>query len=122
MPMFNVTLAHDISHYGTISIDAPTWEDAIRTLRHEDWWEHCTSSGDSGWEERVVHVETEDGSIVAEDINYNCETIHYFPIVHRLTRILDTCDVPDDTAEALVTLIEELRTMVRDPIFKKEDA
>jgi type IV secretory pathway TrbF-like protein len=34
---------------------------------------------------------------------------------------MDTCDVPDDTAAALVAYIEELRSMVQDPIFIKKE-
>ena len=84
-------------------------------------WDECHEMGDGGWEQRVVHVEAEDGGdILAEDIAYNCAMVHYMPIIHRLTTIMDTCDVPDDTAAALVAYIDELRTMVQDPIFKKE--
>lgn len=119
MPTFNILLAHDITHYGSVDVDAATWEDAVRTLELEDWWHHCTDSGDA-WEERVVHVETESGDIVAEDVNFNCPMIHYFAVIHRLTTIMDTCDVPDDAAAALVAYIEELQSMVRDPIFKKD--
>ena len=120
MPTFNILLAHDITHYGSVSVEGDTWEDAVRTLEIGDWWYHCTDSGDGGWEERVVHVETEDGDVVAEDVNYDCPMIHYLAVIHRLTTIMDTCDVPDDTAAALVAYIDELQSMVQDPIFNKE--
>jgi hypothetical protein len=118
MPKFNILLAHDVSYYGSVEVEADTWQEAVASLTDADWGDNCTDSGDA-WEERVVHVETEDGAIVAEDINYNCAMVHYYPIIHRLTTIMDTCDVSDDAAAALVAYIDELRTMVRDPIFKK---
>ena len=120
MPTFNILLAHDITHYGSVSVEGDTWEDAVRTLNDHHWLDNCTDASDDGWEQRVVDVETEDGDVVAEDVNYDCPMIHYFAVIHRLTTIMDTCDVPDDTAAALVAYIEELRTMGQDPIFKKE--
>jgi hypothetical protein len=69
-----------------------------------------------------VHVEDEAGDFLAEDIAYNCAMVHYVPVVHRLTHILDTCDVPDDTAAALVAFIDELRAMGQDPIFNKKES
>jgi len=116
MPTFNILLAHDVTHYGTVSVEADTWEEAVRSLEHDLWWQECNDPGDGGWEERVVHIEDETGSIVAEDIAYNCAMIHSFPVIHRLTTIM----AADDTAAALVAYIEELRTMVQDPIFNKE--
>jgi hypothetical protein len=116
MPTFNILLAHDVTHYGTVSVEADTWEEAVRSLERDVWWDECNDSGGGGWEERVVHVEDESGEIVAEDIAYNCAMIHSFPVIHRLTTIM----AADDTAAALVAYIEELRTMVQDPIFNKE--
>ena len=120
MPTFNILLAHDISYYGSVSVEGDTWEDAVRTLGDHHWLDNCTDASDDGWEQRVVDVETEDGDIVADDLNYNCALVHCSPIIRRLTKILDTCDVPDDTAAALVAYIEELQSMVRDPIFNKD--
>ena len=120
MPTFNILLAHDITHYGSVSVEGDTWEDAVRTLGDHHWLDNCTDASDDGWEQRVVDVETEDGDIVADDLNYNCALVHCSPIIRRLTKILDTCDVPDDTAAALVAYIEELQSMVRDPIFNKD--
>lgn len=119
MPTYTVLLAQDVTYYGNVSVEGDTWQEAVASLALGDW-DECYEPGDGGWEQRVVHVEAEDGDIVAEDINYNCAMVHYYPIIHRLTTILDTCDVSDDTAAALVAYIDELRTMVRDPIFKKE--
>ena len=118
MPTFNILLAQDIPNYGIIEVEAETWEDAVASLTLGSW-DECYEQGD-GWEQRVVHVEAENGEILVEDINFNCALVHYMPIIHRLTTILDTCDVPDDTAAALVAYIEELQSMVRDPIFNKD--
>jgi len=122
MPTFTVSLAHDVTYYGLVSVEGDTWQEAVASLTLSDW-DECYEQSDRGWEQRVVRVEAEDdGSIVAEDLAYNCGMVHYMPIIHRLTTIMDTCDVPDDTAAALVAYIDELRTMVQDPIFNKEDA
>jgi len=120
MPTFNILLAYDITKYGCMEVEADTWEAAVASLTHDSWYDSCHEPGDEGWEQRVVDVETEDGDIVADGINYNCALVHCSPIIHRLTTILDTCDVPDDTAAALVAYIEELQSMVRDPIFNKD--
>jgi hypothetical protein len=120
MPTYTVLLAHDITYYGNVSVEGDTWQEAVASLTSFDW-DECYEQGDGAWEQRVVHVEAEDGGgIVAEDIAYNCAMVHYMPIIHRLTTIMDTCDVPDDTAAALVAYIEELRSMAQDPIFNKE--
>jgi hypothetical protein len=122
MPTYTVSLAYDVTYYGLVSVEGDTWQEAVASLTLDDW-DECYEQGDHGWEQRVVRVEAEDsGDIMAEDINFNCAMIHYFPVVHRLTTIMDTCDVPDDTAAALVTLIDELRTMVQDPIFNKKES
>jgi hypothetical protein len=120
MPTFNILLAHDITHYGSVSVEGDTWEDAVRTLGDHHWLDNCTDASDDGWEQRVVDVETEDGDIVADGINYNCALVHCFPIIHRLTTILDTCDLSDEAATALTDYIQELQAMVQDPIFNKE--
>ena len=120
MPTFNILLAQDVSHYGNVAVDAATWQEAVASLTVASW-DECYEVGDAS-EERVVHVEDEHGEILAEDIAFNCGMIHYFRVIHRLTHILDTCDVPDDTAAALVTLIDELRAMVQDPLFNKKEA
>jgi hypothetical protein len=66
----------------------------------------------------VVHVETEDGDIVAEDIAFNCPMIHCQSVIQRLREI----QIAADLDAALALFIDELRTMGQDPIFKKEDA
>jgi hypothetical protein len=83
-------------------------------------WTTAPTPSDDGWEQRVVDVETENGDIVADGINYNCALVHCSPIIHRLTTILDTCDLSDEAATALTDYIQELQAMVQDPIFKKE--
>ena len=120
MPTFTVLLAQDVTYYGTVSVEGDTWEEAVASLTLDDW-DNCDQMGDGGWEQRVVHVETESGDVLAEseDINYDCALVHYMPVIDRLTTIMDTCDVPDDAAAALVAYIDELQGMVQDPIFRK---
>jgi hypothetical protein len=121
MPTYTVSLAYDVTYYGLVSVEGDTWQEAVASLTLADW-DECYEQSDHGWEQRVVRVEAEDsGDIVAEDINFNCAMVHYMPIIHRLTTIMDTCDVPDDTAAALVAYIDELGIMVQDPIFEKGD-
>lgn len=117
MPTFNILLAQDVAYYGNVSVEADTWEEAVASLTDADWGDNCTDS-DSGdaWEERVVHVETEDGDIVAEDINYNCAMVHCQSVIQRLREI----QIASDLDAALALFIDELRTMGQDPIFKKE--
>jgi hypothetical protein len=122
MPTYTVLLAHDVTYYGNVSVEGDTWEEAVASLVLDDWDECHWGGDDGGWEQRVVHVETENGDILAEgqDIKYDCSLVHYMPVVHRLTTILNTCDLSDDAAAALVAFIEELESMVQDPIFNKE--
>ena len=119
MPTYTVLLAQEVTYYGNVSVEGDTWEEAVASLVLDDWDTNYMDF-DGAWGERVVHVETESGDIVAEDINFNCGMVHSYTVIQRLREILYTCDVPDDTAAALVAYIEELRTMVQDPIFKKE--
>jgi hypothetical protein len=122
MPTFNILLAYDTTKYGCVEVEADTWKAAVASLTHDSWYDSCHEPGDEGWEQRVVHVETENGDILAEgqDINYDCSLVHYMPVVHRLTTILNTCDLSDEAATALTDYIQELQAMVQDPIFKKE--
>ena len=118
MPVFDILLGQEVTHYGSVAVEADTWEEAVASLTLEAW-DDCFEVGDV-WEERVVHVEAEDGKILAEDINFRCGMVHSYTVIQRLREVLYTCDVPDGTAAALVAYIEELRTMSQDPIFKKE--
>jgi hypothetical protein len=73
MPTYTVLLAHDTSFYGNVGVEGDTWEEAVASLTSEDW-DECYEEGDGSWEQqqRVVHVEDENGYIVAEDIAFNC--------------------------------------------------
>ena len=122
MPTYTVLLAQDVTYYGNVSVEGDTWEEAVASLVLDDWDECHWGGDDGGWEQRVVHVEAENGDIVADDFYFNCEQVHSSFAVRRLTHILDTCDLPDDAAAALVAFIEELESMVRDPIFKKDQS
>jgi hypothetical protein len=120
MPTFNILLAQDITHYGSVSVEGDTWEEAVRTLGDHHWLDNCTDASDDGWEQRVVDVETEDGDIVADDLNYNCALVHCIPHHPPPDHDPRHLRLSDDTAAALVAYIEELQSMVRDPIFNKD--
>jgi hypothetical protein len=121
MPTYTVLLAHDITYYGNVSVEGDTWQEAVASLTLDDW-DECYEQSDHGWEQRVVRVEAEDsGDIMAEDINFNCAMVHYVPVVHRLTVIRDTLGLSHEATAAVTAFIEELRTMVQDPIFNKKD-
>jgi hypothetical protein len=120
MAVFEILLAQDVTHYGSVLVEADTWEEAVRSLEADVWWQECNDPGDVGWEERVVHVEDDTGRVVADDLNYNCAMIHSFPVIHRLTVIRDTLGLSHEATAAITAYIDELRTMVQDPIFNKE--
>ena len=119
MPTYTVLLAQEVTYYGNVSVEGDTWEEAVASLVLDDWDTNYMDF-DGAWGERVVHVETESGDIVAEDIAFDCPMIHCQSVIHRLTTILDTCDLSDEAATALTDYIQELQAMVQDPIFKKE--
>jgi hypothetical protein len=123
MPTFNIMLAQDVICYGSVSVEGDTWEKAAASLTEKSWDECCQES-DGGWEQRVVYVEDDDtGNILAEDISYNTEMVHYRSVIYRLTTIMANPDrVPClVTQQALEYYMEELRAMVRDPIFNEKE-
>ena len=115
MPTYTIALAHDTSFYGLVGAEGDTWEEAVASLTLEDW-DECYEAGDGSWEQRVVHVEAENGYIEAEDIHYNCGLVHCQSVIQRLREI----QIAADLDAALALFIDELRTMGRDPIFNKE--
>lgn len=117
MPTFTVTLGHDVSFYGTKEIEADTWEEAVASLTVQDWYDSCDDLGNEGSEHRVLHVEAENGDNVAEDIAFDCVMVYQMPVVHRLKVILETYSLPDDARASITSLIDEIQTMSRDPIF-----
>jgi hypothetical protein len=121
MPTYTVLLAHDITYYGNVSVEGDTWQEAVASLTSFDW-DECYEQGDGAWEQRVVHVEAEDGGgIVAEDIAYNKHMVYRENIIHHLTVIRDTLGLSHEATAAVTAFIEELRTMGQDPIFNKKD-
>ena len=124
MPTFNILLAQDVTYYGNVSVEGDTWEEAVASLTLDDW-DECYEEGDGGWEQRVVHVEDEDsGDIVAEDLAYNEHLVHRESVIQRLTALMTNPDrVPCMvTHQALADYIDELRNMVKHPIFNKKEA
>lgn len=123
MPIFNILLAEDVTWYGSVEVEAATWQDAVRTL-DEASWDVCTDADDPG-ERRVVHVEVGDeGDIVAEDLAYRCELVSHWSVIRCLMEIMDNPDrVPCVvTQKALSDLIDELRANIQDPVFRDGEA
>jgi len=119
MPTFNVLLAQDVTYYGNVSVEGDTWEEAVASLTLDDW-DECYEMGDGGWEQRVVHVEAEDGDIVDEslDLEFNSLTIYRSGVIQRLREIQIT---PDQDA-ALAQFIDELLNRFQHPIFNKKES
>lgn len=115
MPTFNILLAHDVSYYGNVSVEADTWQEAVASLTAADWGDNCTDSGDA-WEQRVCDVEDEAGNMLAMDLAFDCHTVGIPGVIQRLREI----QIAADLDAALALFIDELRTMGQDPIFKKE--
>ena len=117
MPTYTVLLAQDVTYYGNVSVEGDTWEEAVASLTFGDW-DECYEPSEGGWEQRVVHVEDEDGGdIVAEDLAYNEHMVYRESIIQRLREI----QIAPDQDAALAQYIDELRTMGQDPIFNKKE-
>lgn len=69
MKTYTIVLAEDVPHYGTAHITAASDAEALEAACHLDTGDHCT---DADWRNavcrRIVHIEAEEGTIVAEDI------------------------------------------------------
>lgn len=69
MKTYTIVLAEDVPHYGTAHITAASAAEALEAAGGLDTGDHCT---DADWSNtvcrRIVHIEAEDGTIVAEDI------------------------------------------------------
>jgi hypothetical protein len=114
MPVFTILLAQESTYYGSVDVEADTWTDAVRGLEAADWYDACVREEDAS-ERRVVSVEDGEGLVFAEDINFDCEMVHYMSVVVRLRHILEMLDGRD---EALENYIYELAYASRDPIFR----
>jgi hypothetical protein len=93
MPTYTVLLAQEVTYYGNVSVEGDTWEEAVASLVLDDWDTNYMDF-DGAWGERVVHVETESGDIVAEDIAFDCPMIHCQSVIQRLREIQIAAD-PD---------------------------
>lgn len=69
MKTYTIVLAEDVPYYGTAHLTAASAAEALESARGLDTGDHCT---DADWSNtvcrRIVHIEAEDGTIVAEDI------------------------------------------------------
>jgi hypothetical protein len=69
MKTYTVLLAEDVPHYGTAHITAASAAEALEASRHLDTGNHCTDPDSSNAVcRRIVHIEAEEGTIVAENI------------------------------------------------------
>ena len=118
MPTYTIFLAQDVAYYGSVAVEADTWEEAVASLTFRDW-DECYDEGDGAWEQRVVHVEAEDGDIVDEsmDLEFNSLTIYRSGVIQRLREI----QIAPDQDAALAQFIDELLNRFQHPIFKKKE-
>lgn len=123
MPTFKILLAADRPYYGTMTVEAPTWEEAVQSLDLDDWYDSCDDEGDSLEGLRIVHVEDEDRNdeIVAEDIAYNDPLVHSRTVADRLRRMLAEHATHDGLLNLISLYIEELEATGRDPVFVEQD-
>jgi hypothetical protein len=73
MPTFTLTLAHDVSVYGTVEIEADDLPSAIEQVRDSEaapdaWGELSDVDYSTSFNFRVCHVEDEDGKTLANAI------------------------------------------------------
>lgn len=119
MPKFTLCLAHDVSHYGTTEVEAPTWEDALRSLTDDDWWDVCRQRADDSTDLRIVHVEDPAGEMVAEDVAFGMQTVDAYYVLHRLKRLRAELP-PGAVFPALNDFIRDMKTHHQDPVFKEQ--
>ena len=122
MPTFNILLAADRAFYGTKTVEAPTWEEAVQTLDVDDWHDHCSHKGDCLEEKRIVHVEVGHENMVAEDIRYDAPLVHSFSVAQYLRFLLATHVGHDGLINRISLYIAELEACGQDPVFKKEES
>lgn len=100
MKTYTVLLAEDVPHYGTAHITAASAAEALEAARHLDTGEHCTDSDSSTAVcHRIVHIEDEDGNIVAEDIALDRYFLRYGGEPDRLL-----CDAAPRLLDALARI------------------
>lgn len=100
MKTYTVLLAEDVPHYGFVHITAASATEALEAARHLDTGEHCTDSDSSTAVcHRIVHIEDEDGNIVAEDIALDRYFLRYGGEPARLL-----CDAAPRLLDALARI------------------
>jgi hypothetical protein len=126
MKTFDILLAHDTTFYGNVHVEAETWEEAVASLTEESWTSACEVNDGLSFSQRVVHVEDEDGEIVAEDLGWDDCYIHTFVLKSRIDRIVREHHTGEGTAamvEALEAMLagfeEDRRHPLLHPLFQK---
>ncbi len=100
MNTYTVLFAEDVPHYGSAQVTAASAAEALEAARHLDTSDHCTEPNWNGAVcRRIVHIETEEGTIVAEDIALDGCFLRYGGQPDRLL-----CDVAPRLIDALTRI------------------
>jgi DNA-binding NarL/FixJ family response regulator len=76
MPTFNMTLAHTITCFGSVTVEADSFADAVEQVREaaetapaEGIWDIYDVDYQHPCEQRIVSIEDEDGGTTVSDID-----------------------------------------------------
>lgn len=85
MKTYTVLLAEDVPHYGFAEVTAASAAEALTVARTLDTGDVCT---DPDWSaavcRRIVHIEAEDGTLVASDVALDVLSVRNGGDQHRL--------------------------------------
>lgn len=97
MPIYQVLYAEDVPHYGTADIEAETDEAAITAARDFDFSDTAIDPEHSYTGlKRIIHIQSHDGRIIAEDIALDDMHVRYGGEADRLL-----CDAARDMLQTL---------------------
>ena len=102
MPVFDMFLAHDVSCYGSVEIEADTFAEAVEMLRNDrSYFDNCSPDHDTDFDHRIVGADAGEGTI-ADDISIDCSTMSIGEAVLRLRELAskDTLSAAELRAEA----------------------
>lgn len=102
MPIFNILLAHDVSCYDSVEIEADTFAEAVEIIRKDrSHFDCCAPDHDTDYDFRIVEANVGYGTI-ADDISIDCSTMSISEAVLRLRELAakDTLSAAELRAEA----------------------
>ena len=101
MPLFNINLAHDVSCYGTVEIEADTFAEAVGSVLSVEHFDGCHPDRGTSCDYRIVEAYVGDNCI-ADDISLDCSTMSILEAVNRLRELAakDTLSAAELRAEA----------------------